>query len=255
MEGVSGVGKYVEVSRRLHEALKLSVVPIAVSIVESIPDGVPPVSRRLAAGCMFWQEAANGPIATSASDHELCAIGVYTHNLANPPASFQSELGDVLKVMADMTYVRPEDVAQIPVLRRQASHVIYAPLAQAPVDPDVVLLFVDSRQGLIITEAVQQVDPDTPPALGRPACAVVPQAINTGRAALSLGCCGARAYLNALTDEIALWALPGPRLSEYTERIVTLASANATLTKFHEQRLKDVESGLAPTYRESLGRM
>jgi len=204
---------------------------------------------------MFWQEAAKGPIATSTSDHELCAIGVYTHNLADPSGSYQSELGDVLKVMADMTYVRPEDVAQIPVLRWPARHVIYAPLAQVPVDPDVVLLFVHSRQGLIVTEAVQQVDPEVPPALGRPACAIIPQAINTGRAALSLGCCGARAYLSALTDDIALWALPGIKLNEYTERIAALASANATLTRFHELRLRDVESGLAPTYRESLARM
>ena len=38
--------------------------------------------------------------------------------------------------------------------------------------------------------------PDNP-AMGRPACAVVPQAINSGQAALSLGCCGARAYLDS----------------------------------------------------------
>lgn len=249
------VNQYAEVSCRLHESLKLSIAPISVSIVETVPEGIPPVSTRLAAGCMFWEEAAKGPFATSTSDHELCAIGVYTHNMANPSGSYQSELGDVLKVMADMTYVRPEDVAKIPVLRRQAKYVIYAPLAQSPVDPDVVLLFVHSRQGLIITEAVQQVDPDAPPALGRPACAIVPQAINSGRAALSLGCCGARAYLDALTDDIALWALPGPKLKEYAERIAALANANATLTKFHELRLRDVESGIVPTYRESLARM
>jgi hypothetical protein len=101
---------------------------------------------------------------------------------------------------------------------------------------------VHSRQGLVITEAVQQVDPDVPPALGRPACAIIPQAVNTGRAALSLGCCGARAYLSALSDDIALWALPGAKLAEYTEPIAALAHANATLMKFHELRLKDVES-------------
>jgi uncharacterized protein (DUF169 family) len=249
------VSKYAEVSRSLQEALKLSVPPIAVCITGSIPEGVPSSTRRLAAGCMFWQEAVNGPIATSTPDHELCAIGIYTHNMESPSASYQSELGDVLKVMADLTYVRPEDVSLIPVLQRQARHVIYAPLAQTPLDPDVVLLFVHSRQGLVITEAVQQVDPDVPPALGRPACAVIPQAINTGRAALSLGCCGARAYLNALSDDIALWALPGAKLAQYAERIAALANANATLMKFHELRLKDVESGLAPTYRESLARM
>jgi uncharacterized protein (DUF169 family) len=249
------VNRYAEMDASLHESLKLAISPIAICMTDVVPDGLPRPSRRMPAGCMFWQEAANGPIATSTPDHELCAIGVYTHNLPNPSAAYESELGDVLKVMADLSYVRPGDVAQIPVLKRQARHVVYSPLAQTPLEPDAVLLFVNSLQGLVITEAVQQVDPGVPPALGRPACAVIPQAINTGRAALSLGCCGARAYMSALSDDVALWALPAARLAEYVERIAALARANQTLTAFHVQRLKDVEDGLAPTYRESLSRL
>jgi uncharacterized protein (DUF169 family) len=249
------VSKYPELSHSLQESLKLAYPPIAVCVADKVPAGIPSPSRPLAAGCMFWQEALSGPIATSAPDHERCAIGVHTHNLAGASAAYKSELESVLKIMADMTYVRPEDVPLIPVLSRRAKHVIYAPLAQTPLDPDVVLLFAHSRQGLIITEAAQQVDPDTPPALGRPACALIPQAVNTGRAALSLGCCGARAYLDVLTDDIALWALPGPMLPLYCERIQALAKANEALTKFHQLRLQDVEAGLTPTYRESLSRM
>ena len=78
--------------------------------------------------------------------------------------------------------------------------------------PDVVLLFGKAGQMLILSEASQQVEGGLPPAMGRPACAIVPQALNTGRAALSLGCCGARAYLDVLTDEVALWAIPGAKL-------------------------------------------
>jgi len=91
--------------------------------------------------------------------------------------------------------------------------------------------------------------------MGRPACAIVPQAINTGRAALSLGCCGARAYLDVLTDEVALWAIPGSKLDLYVERIATLAKANAVLTTFHQMRRKDVEDGKSPTIKESLAAM
>ncbi len=249
------MSKYAEISDSLRNALELSTPPIAVCISDVIPEGMPMPDKHVAAGCMFWQEAAQRPIATSTPDHERCAIGVYTHNLANPSGSHQSELADVLKVMADLTYVRPEDVARIPVLRRSARHIIYAPLAMTPLDPDAVLLFAHSRQGLVITEAAQQIDPDVPPALGRPACAVVPQAINTGRAALSLGCCGARAYMSVFSDDIALWALPGPKLVQYAERIAALSHANRVLSRFHIQRQKDVEAGLDPTYRESLSRM
>ena len=249
------MSNYPEISKSLQESLKLAYPPIAVCLADKLPPGVSSPSRPFAAGCMFWQEAMKGPIATSSADHELCAIGVHTHNLAGASPAYKSELESVLKVMADMTYVRPEDVPLIPVLGRRAKHVVYAPLAQTPLDPDVVLLFAHSRQGLVIAEAAQQVDPETPPAMGRPACAIIPQAVNSGRAALSLGCCGARAYLDTLTDDIALWALPGPMLPLYCERIVALAQANETLTKFHQLRQQDVEAGLRPTCRESLARI
>ncbi len=249
------MGSYAEIAKSLQDALGLSMPPIAVCFADVVPHGVAVPEMHVAAGCVFWQEAARGPVATSTRDHEQCAIGIYTHNMADPSDSHQSELGDVLKVMADMTYVRPEDVAGIPVLRRQARHIIYAPLAQTPLAPDVVLLFAHSRQGLVITEAVQQVDPGIPPALGRPACAVVPQAMNTGRAALSLGCCGARAYMSAFSDDVAVWALPGAKVEQYAGRITALAQANEVLTRFHIQRQKDIASGLTPTYRDSLARM
>ena len=76
----------------------------------------------------------------------------------------------------------------------------------------MVLLFADARQGLVLSEAIARVDGGVPPAMGRPACAALPQAFNHGVAAMSLCCGGARAYLDALSDDTALWALPGSRL-------------------------------------------
>ncbi len=119
----------------------------------------------------------------------------------------------------------------------------------------MVLLFGKADQMLILSAASQQVEGGLPPAMGRPACAIVPQAINTSGAALSLGCCGARAYLDALTDDVALWAIPGSKLTLYAERIEALAKANAILTKFHQVRRSDVKDGKSPTIQESLAAM
>ena len=113
-----------------------------------------------------------------------------------------------------------------------------------------------------------------PPAMGRPACGVVPAVKNSGRAALSLGCrlcrffllaisttcvprlpCGARAYLDTLTPNLSLWALPGPRLAEYADRVAELSKANEVLTRFHKLRRKDVEAGGAPSVQQSLVRL
>ena len=246
---------YADVAGTLQKSLNLALPPVAVCISDAVPEGVPEYDGRAPAGCLFWQEAKKGPFSTRTSHHELCAIGVHTHRMANPPASYEAELGDVLKTMAGMDYVREEDVMEIPVLENETRHVIYAPLDKTPLDPSVVLLFAHSRQSLIITEAVQQVDPAVPPAMGRPACAVVPHAVKTGRAALSLGCCGARAYLDALTDDVAVWALPGDKVHLYAARIDILARANNVLGEFHSLRRQDVEAGLEPTVAESLSRL
>jgi uncharacterized protein (DUF169 family) len=245
------MSSYSEVSQALTEALKLAQPPVAVCLAESVPSGVEAWAGHIPAGCRFWQEAGKRVFATSASDHSLCSIGLYTHNLEMTSAA-ASELGDALKVFNDLSYVRTEDVPMIPVLASRPKHVIYGPLAEIPVDPDVVLLFVRPDQTLIMSEASQQLEGNLPPAMGRPACAIIPQAKNTGRSALSLGCCGARAYLDVLSDNVALYAIPGQSIAAFTERVIALSNANAILTKFHQIRRRDVEAGKNPTIQESL---
>jgi uncharacterized protein (DUF169 family) len=238
-------------SQSLAESLELAQAPVAVAFSDQMPEGVSPFSGRVAAGCQFWRESAFQTFSTVQDDHASCAIGQYTHNLGFSPAS-EKDLGDALKVFADLGYVRPEDLPQIPVLQAKPKHVVYGRLATFPVAPEAVLLFVRADQQLILSEAAQQVESGAVPALGRPACAIVPQAVNSGRAALSLGCCGARAYVDTLTPDVALFALPGAKLEEYVSRIVALSQANAVLTQFHGLRRRQFESGGQPSVAESL---
>jgi uncharacterized protein (DUF169 family) len=243
--------KYSQLAANLAASLDLQQPPVAICFTESIPAGLGAHEGRVAAGCRFWQDAATAAFATSAIDHSMCSIGVYTHNLPLSAAA-TVDLQDALKVFAELDYVRAEDLAAIPVLRTQPAYVVYTPLDQTPLPPDVVLLFVDARQTLILSEAVQQVEDGNPPAMGRPACAVVPQVMNTGRAALSLGCCGARAYLDVLTDDVAIFAIPGKKLEAYAQRIGVLAKANTVLAKFHSIRRHDIASGATPSIKDSL---
>jgi uncharacterized protein (DUF169 family) len=245
------MSSHSEIAQTLTESLKLTQAPVAVCLTESVPAGVETWSGITPAGCRFWQEAASRVFATSAQDHSLCSIGMYTHSLKMAPAAMK-DLGDALRVFAQLSYVRDEDVAAIPVLASKPGHVVYGPLALIPIDPDVVLLFVRAGQTLILSEASQQLEGGMPPAMGRPACAIIPQAINSARSALSLGCCGARAYLDVLTEDVALFAVPGKTLAAFTERVAALSHANGILTKFHGQRRKDVEAGKNPTIEESL---
>jgi uncharacterized protein (DUF169 family) len=249
------VSNYRKLADDLMHFLDLSLPPIAISFCDFAPANVPSYNGVVPAGCVFWQEAATRTFVTSAKDHALCAIGVHTHHISDVSGSQQGELQEVLKAMSGLDYVREEEVAAIPVVQREVKHVIYGPLADFPPEPDVVLLFAHAQQGLILSEAVARVDKSMPPAMGRPACAVVPQVLNGGSAAMSLGCCGARAYLDSLTDSVAMWAFPGSKLDQYCEEITVLARANKTLTTFHARRREDVESGQRPTVRQSLQRL
>jgi uncharacterized protein (DUF169 family) len=243
--------RFAPIADILTASLGLQQPPVAISFTDSLPVGIPAHVGRVAAGCRFWEDGAAAAFATTAVDHSLCAIGVYTHNLQPSPGQ-QTDLRDALKVFADLGYVRPEDLPEIPVLQSQPKYVVYSPLAHTALTPDVVMLFVHSNQTLILSEATQQVENHVAPAMGRPACAVVPQVMNTGRAALSLGCCGARAYLDVLSDDVAIFGIPGAKLAAYAERIETLSKANALLSRFHRIRRQAVEEGQNPTIRESL---
>jgi uncharacterized protein (DUF169 family) len=243
-----------QLAETLARSLRLAQPPVAVCFSDSIPASVSEHQGHVPAGCSFWREAATAPFATAASDHAMCAVGSYTHNL-EMSAVQQTDLQDCLGVFGRLGYVTPEDIPLIPVLRRRPKHVIYAPLSHSPLPPEVVLLFGDASQALIISEAVQQVEHRNPPALGRPACAVISQVSNTGMAALSLGCCGARAYVDAFTADLVLCALPGDNLAAYVERIAALAAANSVLSQFHRRRGQDVADGASPTVSESLAAM
>jgi hypothetical protein len=243
--------QYSQIASILTASLNLRQPPVAICFTNAVPAGVKGHTGRVPAGCRFWQDGASAAFATSASDHSLCAIGVYTHSL-QPSAAQQTDLTDALRIFGELDYVRPEDLALIPVLEFRPAHVVYAPLADSPLPPDVVLLCVDANQTLILSEAAQQVEKQNPPAMGRPACAIVPQVMKTGRAALSLGCCGARAYLDVLTDDVAVFAIPGPKLDAYAWRIEALAKANAVLARFHAIRRRDISAGRTPSIKDSL---
>jgi uncharacterized protein (DUF169 family) len=252
VDAINAENQYSAIANILSESLALQQPPIAVCFSQAAPVGIDRHAGRVPAGCRFWEDAATNRFVTTAADHSHCAIGVYTHNL-RPSDSQQRDLVDALSVFRDLGYVREEDLPLIPVLGAHPEFVVYAPLAETPLLPDVVILFVKANQTLILSEATQQVESRTPPAMGRPACAVVPQVMNTGQAAFSLGCCGARAYLDGLTDDVAIFAIPGAKLKAYTGRIDALSKANRLLAKFHGIRRRDIESGQSPTIEQSLG--
>ena len=220
----------------LMELLSLTSAPVAISFVDAAPPGVPHVSTVEPAGCGYWRRAAAGEVFfTVAEDHKGCPVGAHTHNVTLSPDE-QQELMGTVQMMVGLSYLKMEEVPQIPKLKTPLQLAVYAPLAAAPVPPDVVLVRGHARQLMLLAEAAQAAGvAGTGATMGRPSCAVLPEAINSTRTAASFGCVGNRVYTGA-DDSEAYFAIPGPCLGSVEEKLAVIVRANQELETFHRGR-------------------
>jgi uncharacterized protein (DUF169 family) len=220
----------------LQELLNLRAAPVAVTFRPTAPAGVSHVTAREPAGCGYWRRAAAGEVFyTDADDHKRCPIGAHTHGVALSPAETE-ELQGLVKTMVDLQYLAMDEVPQIPTRTAPFGVAIYAPIDRTPLPPDVVLIRGNARQLMLLAEAAQSAGvPATTPAMGRPTCAILPEAINGQRPAASFGCIGNRVY-TGLDDSEAYFAIPGASLSAVEERLRVIVRANAELENFHRGR-------------------
>jgi uncharacterized protein (DUF169 family) len=222
---------------QLQDLLGLKSPPVAITFRATAPADVPRVAAAGPSSCTYWKAAAQGQVFyTEAADHYHCPIGAYTHGVDLPPAQ-QQELQDVVGTMIHLGYLRSEEVPNIP--RREAPFgvAVYAPLDQAPCEPDVVLVRGNARQVMLLEEAAQGAGAGGGGGLmGRPTCAALPVALRTGRGVASLGCIGNRVYTDLGDDEL-YYALPGQQVAVVVEKLATMVNANRELEKYHRARV------------------
>jgi uncharacterized protein (DUF169 family) len=226
---------YGTIEQRLRDTFILRRRPVAVAFREAAPAGVARFTGTEPSGCSFWRIAAQGrTFYTVPSDHFNCAIGSHTHNIPLPPDR-SHELGQTLGFMRGLGYLRMEEVSGIPRLPETPRVVVYAPLGDTPVDPDVVL--VAGRPGPLmrLMEAVLRAGlASQVPFLGRPTCMALPAALARGVVA-STGCVGNRVYTDLGDDELYV-AIPGRDLTRLADEAETIAAANVSLAEYHRGR-------------------
>jgi uncharacterized protein (DUF169 family) len=220
----------------LSSLLGLTSPPVAITFVDDPPPGVPHVPAREAAGCGYWRRAAEGEVFyTVADDHKCCPVGAHTHNVPLSPAD-QQELQGLVQTMVGLSYLKMEEIPQIPTRRTPLKTAVYGPLDAAAVPPDVVLVRGNTRQLMLLSEAAQAAGVAGDGAtMGRPTCAVLPQAINTNRTAASFGCVGNRVYTGAPETD-AYFAIPGAELRRVEDSLAVIVRANEALEEFHRGR-------------------
>jgi uncharacterized protein (DUF169 family) len=226
---------YRNLEQRLSDALHLQRRPVAMTFRETPPAGVPQFTGVEPSGCSFWRLAAGGrTFYTTPSDHYNCAIGSYTHNIPLPPERAQ-ELDQTLTFMTGLGYVRTEEIPAIPRLPHTPQVVIYAPLGDSPLDPDVVLFAgLPGRLMLLQEAAVRAGIGAQVLSLARPTCMAVPAALASGVIA-STGCIGNRIYTDLGEEELYM-VVPGKDLARVADEVQTITEANAKLSAYHRGR-------------------
>jgi uncharacterized protein (DUF169 family) len=220
----------------LEQLLSLTSPPVAIAFVDAAPAGVAHVSVVEPASCGYWRRAAAGEVFyTTADDHKGCPIGAHTHNVPLSSAEEANLLG-LVETMVGLQYLQMEEVPQIPRRKTSMRVAIYGPLNATAISPDVVLVRGNARQLMLLAEAAQAAGvAGAAPTMGRPTCAVIPQAINADKTAISFGCIGNRVYTAAADDE-AYVAIPGAQLPAIEEKLTVIVHANNELEKFHRAR-------------------
>jgi uncharacterized protein (DUF169 family) len=233
------VTDYRSVENTFDEHLRNGRRPIAISFRDAPPAGVSRFQGSVPSGCSFWRIASEGrSFYTVPSDHYNCPIGSYTHSIPLP-ADRAKELEQTLGLMVQIGYVKMEEVPGIPTLQKTPGAVVYSPLGDSSIDPDVVLFAGRPGAIMLLQEAAQRAGvPANGPLFGRPTCMALPFALAKGSVA-STGCIGNRVY-TAIDDGELYLAIPGSQIAKVAEELKTIASANAQLLAYHNDRKKQL---------------
>ena len=228
---MSGQTDWKELEKKIGAGVKLTRRPVAVAFLEAAPAEVEKFEGTEPSGCSFWRLAAGGRVFyTVPENHFNCAVGAYTHNIALSPER-EKETEQTLKMMFDLGYVKPEEVPQIPRLAKAPAAIVYAPLGETPVAPDVVLFACKPSGAMLLSEAANRAGVGSgAPALGRPTCMALPASLQRG-AILSLGCIGNRVYTGLGEDEM-YFVLRGADLGAVADALGVIRGANAALQEY-----------------------
>jgi uncharacterized protein (DUF169 family) len=224
-----------QLAAALTDALHLSSPPLAITFSpaplegvsrfdEPMPDALPDGrTGRVPAGCVFWMKAVDRTFTTVADDHGNCSVGSMTHGFKTlDEIAGNSDVAALL----DSGWVTMDVVPQIPVVHERPGAVTYGPLADTPVDPDVVFLRVTGRQLMVLSDAIPGLRVE-----GKPQCHIVAIAKEEGVPAASVGCALSRVRTGMPPTEMTC-ALPASQLADILASIQQHAVADIAVAHY-----------------------
>lgn len=221
----------------LDEELSLESAPIAITFTASdtAPEGVShyagampdptPDGRtgKVPAGCVFWIKATDQTFTTTAEDHGNCSVGGMTHGFKTlDEVANNSDVAALLET----GWVTLDVVPHIPVVTQRPTFVTYGPLAQTPVDPDVVLLRLNPKQVMVMHDALPDMRLE-----GKPQCHIIAIAKEQNEVAASVGCMLSRVRTGLPNGQMTC-AIPALRLADVIDCLRTTSVADKAVAAY-----------------------
>ena len=221
-------------SQLLVESLELAVSPVALGFVDNPPDGISVSQSAVPSACTFWVQAEKSLFFAKAESHENCPIGIVTMGF---PISLQvmSNLANFLSKMCGVSYIGAKEPDHLPRIEKARKGILYGPLSEFPIYPDLVLVWLNGRQSMLLEEALGTVCWDSvekAEASGRPGCGALAVSANEDKATLSFGCSGMRTFTGVRDDKL-LASLPGSILESLPEKLQRTTQANREMLAFY----------------------
>ena len=221
---------------RLVATLKPFAAPVAISFhapgetppAPHIEPRYPPPNERgrtgqVPAGCVFWIHGAADTFATEAPDHANCSVGSYTHGfLTLAEAATKDDVAAVLEA----GWVDQVAVTGLPHVTAKPASVVYGPLAESHVAPDVVLLRINGLGLMTLKDAF----PDMP-IEGKPQCHIVAMAKEQQTVAASVGCALSRSRTGMRAEEMTC-VIPGAKLAEVVEKLEVTVGLDRAMASY-----------------------
>jgi uncharacterized protein (DUF169 family) len=178
------------------------------------------------AGCFFWFQAVDKVFSTVADDHANCSVGSYTHGFKTlEEAAAKADTG----ALFESGWVTEADVPGIARVRERPGAIVYGPLADMPVRPDVVFLRLNAKQAMVLDDALGRVRFE-----GKPQCHVVAIAKEEGAVAVSVGCMLSRVRTGMSNNELTC-AIPVSKLGEVIAKLRRNAEIESTVAAYAAQ--------------------
>lgn len=226
---------WVSLARELEANLHTTAPPVAITFSADRPDGVAAFDRpmaapapdgrtgRVPAGCVFWMHGTDDTFSTVAEDHANCSVGSWTHGFIGlEEAASRPDVGALM----ESGWVTMEMVPKIPVVSEQPGSVTYGPLADTPIDPDVVLIRLTAKELMVLSDALPGLKIE-----GKPQCHIVAMAKEHGEVAASVGCALSRVRTGMPSTDHTC-AIPASRLGEVVEAVTQTAATDAVVMRY-----------------------